>query len=137
MTSLGTKVMSVFLYGSKHYRSFRRLIELCQSKKSSGKKDHVTQSNGLAKTVLQGTVPGGRKRGRQKRKCLDDIRDWTGLSLAESLRSAEDRDLWHVIVKRLAVVPQRPPHGVYGIGKAICAWFGNLNLKTGTTYRTL
>ena len=75
---------------------------------------HVTRSNGLAKTVLQGTVPGGRKGGRQKRKWLDDIRDWTGLSLAESLRYPEDRVIWHGIVKKSAVVPQRPPHEVMG-----------------------
>jgi hypothetical protein len=27
---------------------------------------HITRSSGLAKTILQGTVPGGRRRGRQK-----------------------------------------------------------------------
>ena len=38
---------------------------------------HVTRSNGLAKTILQGTVEGGRRRGRQKRKWVDDVQDWT------------------------------------------------------------
>ena len=28
---------------------------------------HVTQSSGLAKTILQGTVKGGRQRDRQKK----------------------------------------------------------------------
>eukprot|EP00745_Piridium_sociabile_P029601 TRINITY_DN4881_c1_g1_i1.p1 TRINITY_DN4881_c1_g1~~TRINITY_DN4881_c1_g1_i1.p1 ORF type:complete len:855 (-),score=217.58 TRINITY_DN4881_c1_g1_i1:120-2594(-) len=28
---------------------------------------HITRSSGLAKTILQGTVPGGRRRGRQKK----------------------------------------------------------------------
>ena len=28
---------------------------------------HVTRSSGLAKTILQGTVQGGRQRGRQRK----------------------------------------------------------------------
>ena len=42
---------------------------------------HVTRSSGLAKTTLQGTVRGGRKRGRQKR-WEDNIKEWTGLELS-------------------------------------------------------
>ena len=29
---------------------------------------HVTRSSGLAKTILQGTVQGGRRRGRQRKR---------------------------------------------------------------------
>ena len=29
---------------------------------------HVTRSSGLARTILQGTVPGGRLRGRQRKR---------------------------------------------------------------------
>ena len=32
---------------------------------------HVSRSSGLAKTILQGTVQGGRRRGRQK-KCWEN-----------------------------------------------------------------
>ena len=39
---------------------------------------HVSRSPGLAKTILQGTVKGGRRQGRQ-RKRWDDNREWTGL----------------------------------------------------------
>ena len=39
---------------------------------------HVTLLSGLAKTILQGTVQGGRRRGRQ-RKRWEDIKEWTGL----------------------------------------------------------
>ena len=37
---------------------------------------HVSRSSGLAKTILQGTVKGGRRQGRQ-RKRWEDIREWT------------------------------------------------------------
>ena len=60
---------------------------------------HVARSEGLAKTILQGTVRGGRKRGRQKRRWDDDIREWTGLSLADSQRAAQDRNEWHKIIQ--------------------------------------
>ena len=39
---------------------------------------HVSRFSGLAKTILQGTVKGGRRQGRQ-RKRWEDIREWTGL----------------------------------------------------------
>ena len=40
---------------------------------------HVFRSSGLAKTILQGTVKGGRRQGRQKKRWEDNIRKWTGL----------------------------------------------------------
>ena len=40
---------------------------------------HVSHSSGLAKTILQGTVKGGRRQGRQKKGWEDNIREWTGL----------------------------------------------------------
>ena len=35
---------------------------------------HVSRSSGLAKTILQGTVKGGRRQGRQKKRWEDNIR---------------------------------------------------------------
>ena len=46
---------------------------------------HVSRSSGLAKTILQGTVKGKRKRGRQKKRWEDNIKEWTGMDLASSL----------------------------------------------------
>ena len=40
---------------------------------------HVSRSSGLAKTILQGTVKGGKRLGRQKKRWEDNIREWTGL----------------------------------------------------------
>ena len=48
--------------------------------------DHVSRSSGLAKTVLQGTMKGGRRQGRQRKRWKDNIRKWTGLELAKSQR---------------------------------------------------
>ena len=50
---------------------------------------HVSRSSGLAKTILQGTVKGGRRRGRQRKKWEDDIREWTGLEFGKSQWAVE------------------------------------------------
>ena len=47
--------------------------------------------SGLAKTILQGTVKGGRRRGRQRKRWEDNIREWTGLEFAKSQRAVENR----------------------------------------------
>ena len=45
---------------------------------------YVSHSSGLAKTILQGTVKGGRRQGRQRKRWEDSIREWTGLEFGES-----------------------------------------------------
>ena len=47
---------------------------------------HVSRSSGLDKTILQGTVKGGRRQGRQRKRWEDNIREWTGLEFANSQR---------------------------------------------------
>ena len=68
---------------------------------------HKTRSTGLAKMILQGTVQGGRRRGRQKKRWEDNIKEWTGLKLGEALRKAENREEWRTVVARSFLVPQR------------------------------
>ena len=69
---------------------------------------HVSRSSGLAKTILRGTVKGKRKRGRQKKRWEDNIKEWTGMDLASSTRAAENRKKWKGIVANSSVVPRRP-----------------------------
>ena len=52
---------------------------------------HVSRSSGLAKTILQGTVKGGRRQGRQTKRWEDSIREWTGLKFAKSQTAEENR----------------------------------------------
>ena len=68
---------------------------------------HVTRSSGLSKTILQGTVNGSRRRGRQKKKWEDNITEWTGLELRNTLRSAECRNEWREVVARSTMMPLR------------------------------
>ena len=56
---------------------------------------HVSRSaSGLAKTILQGTVKGWRRQGRQRKRWEDNIREWTGLEFGRSQRAMENRENW-------------------------------------------
>ena len=69
---------------------------------------HVSHSSGLAKTILQGTVKGGRIHGRQRKRWEDNIRERTGLELGKSQRVVENREKWRKLVAKSSVMPQQP-----------------------------
>ena len=48
---------------------------------------HASRSSALAKAILQGTVNGGRRHGRQKKRWEDNNRKWTGLEFAKSQKA--------------------------------------------------
>ena len=53
---------------------------------------HISRSSGLAKTILQDTVKGGRRQGRQRKRWEDNIRERAGLEFAKSERAVENRE---------------------------------------------
>ena len=61
---------------------------------------HVSRSSGLAKTILQGTVKGGRRQGGQSKRWEDNIREWTGLEVGKSQRAEENREKWRKLVAK-------------------------------------
>ena len=69
---------------------------------------HVCRLSGLAKTILQGTMKGGRRQGRQKKRWEDNIRERTRLEFAKSQRPVENREKWRKLFVKSSVVPQRP-----------------------------
>ena len=74
---------------------------------------HVSRSSGLAKTILQGTVKGERRQGRQCKRWEDErwednVREWTGLVFAKSQRAVENREKWKKVVVKSSVVPYLP-----------------------------
>ena len=52
---------------------------------------HVFRLSGLAKTILQGTVKGVRRQGRQRKRWEDNNREWAGLEFAKSQRTVENK----------------------------------------------
>ena len=53
---------------------------------------HVSRSSGLAEAILQGTVKGGRRQGRQRKRWEENIREWTGLEFAKSQWATGNRE---------------------------------------------
>ena len=68
----------------------------------------VSRSSGLAKTIPQDTVYGGRRQGRQRKRREENISEWTGLEFAKSQRAVENREKRRKLVAKSSVVPQRP-----------------------------
>jgi len=56
----------------------------------------------LEKEIIQGTMPGARRRGRPRTAWMDNIKTWTGLSVEESIKMTEDRDKWRKYVNGVA-----------------------------------
>jgi len=54
------------------------------------------------KEIMQGTMPGARRRGRPRTGWMDNIKTWTGLSVEESIRMTEDGDKWRKYVYGVA-----------------------------------
>ena len=69
-------------------RPHEDLLTIVKRRKLQGN-GHVSRSSGLAKTILQGTVKGGKRQGRQRKRWEDNIREWTGLEFAKSQRAVE------------------------------------------------
>jgi len=60
------------------------------------------QGSCLEKEIIQGTMPGARRRGRPRTAWMDNINTWTGLSVEESIRMTEARDKWRKYVHGVA-----------------------------------
>ena len=58
--------------------------------------------------MLQGTVKGGRRQGRQRKRWDDIAREWTGLEFAKSQRVVENREKGRKLVAKVSVVSQGP-----------------------------
>ena len=50
------------------------------------------QGSCLEKEIMQGTMPGARRRRRPRTAWMDNIKTWTGLSVEESMRITDDTD---------------------------------------------
>ena len=65
---------------------------------------HTTRKQGscLEKEIMQGTMPGARRRGRPRTAWMDNIKTWTGLPVEESIKMTEGRDKWRKYVHGVA-----------------------------------
>jgi len=71
----------------------RELLDAVKARKLAYYGHAVTKKGSLLeKEIMQGTMPGARRRGRPRTAWMDNIKTWTGLSVKESIRMTDDRD---------------------------------------------
>jgi len=81
----------------------RELLDTVKARKLSYY-GHTMRKQGscLEKEIMQGTMPGARRRGRPRTAWMENINTWTGLPVEESVRMTEDRDKWRKYVHGVA-----------------------------------
>ena len=57
---------------------------------------------------MQGTVKGGRRQGRQRKRWEDNISEWTGLEFAKFKKAVENSRKWRKLTVKSSVAPKRP-----------------------------
>jgi len=82
----------------------RNLLESIKRRKMSYF-GHIMRKQGdcLEKEIMQGTVPGARARGKPRKRWMDNMSEWSGLSTERLLRETEDRRGWRGIVHNVKI----------------------------------
>ena len=68
---------------------------------------HTTRHDSLSKTIMQGTVAGAQKRGRQRKSWMDNIREWTTMTTPDLLIAANNRNTWRRV--SVSAASRSPP----------------------------
>jgi hypothetical protein len=62
---------------------------------------HIKRHNNILKDILEGKIQGKRSRSRQRLKWTDNIKRWTGESLAVNTIKSRNRVEWRSMVANL------------------------------------
>ena len=68
---------------------------------------HTMRASGIEKDVMLGKVEGTRRRGRQRTRWLNSLKDKTWMTLYELKEKAMNRMEWRMFVQRIAKSRQR------------------------------
>ena len=62
----------------------------------------MQRADSLEKTLMLGKTEGRKRRGRQRMRWLDDIKDSMDMSLSKLQEIVKDREDWHAEVNEMA-----------------------------------
>ena len=80
------------------------------------------RTDSFGKTLMLEKIEGGRRRGRQKMRCLDGITDWMDMSLSKLWKLVMDREAWRAAAHEVAQHDRATEQNCCSMSSSVASW---------------